>query len=63
MNRALQGIGGGGAPSLQDFMRSMTPERAKAEVERLVAEGKVDRGRLDELSKQAQALARGMGLI
>lgn len=62
MNRALRGIGGGNAPSLTDFMRSMTPDRAKAEVERLVADGKVDRGRLDELSKQAQALARDMGL-
>lgn len=67
MNRVLSSIAGATAtppnrPSLPDFMRSTTPAGAKAQLERMLAEGKVDRAQLERLAQQAQALAREMGL-
>ena len=66
MNRALQGIAGPSSPkstpSVFDFMKSTTPEKAKAEIERMVAEGKVDRSQIEGLVRQAKALARELGL-
>ena len=66
MNRALQSIAGPSSPkstpSIHEFLKSTTPDKAKAEVERMVAEGKVDRAQLERLAQQAKALARDMGL-
>lgn len=68
MNRALNTIAGSTAtppnrpPSLPEFMRSTTPQEAKAQLERMLADGRVDRARLEQLAQQAQAMARSMGL-
>lgn len=68
MNRALNAIAGSTAtppnrpPSLPEFMRSTTPAGAKAQLERMLAEGRVDKARLEQLARQAQAMARSMGL-
>lgn len=66
MNRALQSIAGPsspkGAPSIHEFLKSTTPDKAKAEIERMVSEGKVDRSQLEGLVRQAKALARELGL-
>lgn len=68
MNRALNAIAGSTAtppnrpPSLPEFMRSTTPAGAKAQLERMLAEGRVDRARLEQLARQAQEMARMMGL-
>lgn len=68
MNRALNAIAGSTAtppnrpPSLPEFMRSTTPAGAKAQLEKMLAEGRVDRARLEQLARQAQEMARVMGL-
>ena len=67
MNRVLSSIAGATAtppnrPSLPEFMRSTTPQGAKAQLEKMLADGKVDRAQLERLAQQAQALAREMGL-
>ena len=68
MNRALSQIAGATAtppnrpPSLPEFMRSTTPAGAKAQLEKMLAEGKVDKARLEQLASQAQEMARMMGL-
>lgn len=68
MNRALNAIAGSTAtppnrpPSLPEFMRSTTPQGAKAQLEKMLAEGRVDRARLEQLARQAQEMARVMGL-
>lgn len=68
MNRVLSSIAGATAtppnrpPSLPEFMRSTTPQGAKAQLEKMLAEGKVDRAQLERLAQQAQAMARDMGL-
>lgn len=68
MNRALSQIAGSAAtppnrpPSLPEFMRSTTPAGAKAQLERMLSEGKVDKARLEQLAQQAQDMARMMGL-
>lgn len=68
MNRALNAIAGSTAtppnrpPSLPEFMRSTTPQGAKAQLEKMLAEGRVDRARLEQLARQAQEMARSMGL-
>ncbi len=68
MNRALNAIAGSTAtppnrpPSLPEFMRSTTPQGAKAQLEKMLAEGRVDRARLEQLARQAQEMARMMGL-
>lgn len=68
MNRVLSSIAGATAtppnrpPSLPEFMRSTTPKGAKAQLEKMLAEGKVDRAQLERLAQQAQAMAREMGL-
>lgn len=68
MNRVLSQIAGSTAtppsrpPSLQEFMRSTTPQGAKAQLEKMLSEGKVDKARLEQLAQQAQEMARMMGL-
>lgn len=66
MNKALQGIAGPSSPkstpSIHEFLKSTTPEKAKAELERMASEGKVDRSQLEGLVRQAKALARDLGL-
>lgn len=68
MNRALNAIAGSTAtppnrpPSLPEFMRSTTPAGAKAQLEQMLADGRVDKARLEQLARQAQAMARSMGL-
>lgn len=68
MNRVLSQIAGSTAtppnrpPSLPEFMRSTTPQGAKAQLEKMLSEGKVDKARLEQLASQAQEMARMMGL-
>lgn len=68
MNRALSQIAGATAtppnrpPSLPEFMRSTTPAGAKAQLEKMLSEGRVDKARLEQLARQAQEMARVMGL-
>lgn len=68
MNRVLSQIAGSTAtppnrpPSLPEFMRQVTPQQAKMQIEDMIARGQVTREQVESLMGQAQAIARQLGI-
>lgn len=68
MNRVLSQIAGSTAtppnrpPSLPEFMRQVTPQQAKRQIEEMIASGQVTRGQVEALMGKAQEIARQLGI-
>lgn len=56
MSTATSNGSGGSNGDLAEMARGIDPGKAKAEVDRMVAEGKVDRGTVDALVNGAKSM-------